>query len=125
MQTKDVKKPICLRSELTNDLKIKTELDKKLKQDTCLRERINRQHKHVGTKSEPLQCKVSYNLKGIKRSENNFINTLEIWETEGGRQLVGRKDEHKTGETEKEREADTSVASFSHTQKSRCWLDTN
>ena len=73
-----------MHSELTNDLKIKTELDKKLKQDTRLRERINRQHKHVGTKSERLKCKVSYNLKGIKGNEKDFINTLEIQETEGG-----------------------------------------
>jgi len=59
MQTKDGKKPIRLHSELTNDLEIKTEEDKKLKQDTRLRECINRQHKHVATKSEWLKCKVS------------------------------------------------------------------
>lgn len=54
-----------------------------MKQDTGLRERINRQHKHVGTKSEWLKCKVSYNLKGIKGNEKGFINTLEIRETGG------------------------------------------
>lgn len=70
----------CLHSELTNGLKIKTELDQKLKQDS-LRERINR---HVGTKSEWLKCEVSYDLKGIKGNEKGFINALEIWEAEGG-----------------------------------------
>lgn len=69
-----------MHSELTNGLKIKTELDQKLKQDS-LRECINR---HVGTNSEQLKCKVSYDLKGIKGNEKGFINTLEIREAEGG-----------------------------------------
>lgn len=77
MQTKGVKRPICLPSELTNDLEIKTESDKNLKQDTCLRESINSQHKQ-GTKPEWLKCKGSYNLKGIKGNEKDFITTLEI-----------------------------------------------
>lgn len=55
-----------------------------MKQDTCLRERINRQHKHIGTKPEWLKCKESYNFKGIKGNEKDFLNTLEIRETEGG-----------------------------------------
>lgn len=67
-----------MHSELTNDLKIKSELDKKLKQDTGLRECINRQHRQVGTKSERPKSKVSYHLKGSKGNEKDFINTLEI-----------------------------------------------
>lgn len=84
MQTKDVKRPICLHSGLTNDLKIKSELDKELKQDTALRECINRQHTRVGTKSERPKSKVSYHLKGSKGNRKDFINTLEIWERGGG-----------------------------------------
>lgn len=67
-----------MHSELTNDLKIKSELDKKLKQDTGLREHINRQQRQVGTKSERPKSKVSYHLKGSKGNEKDFINTLEI-----------------------------------------------
>lgn len=80
-QTKDVKRPICLHSGITNDLKIKSELNKKLKQDTGLRECINRQHRHVGTKSEWPKSKASYHLKGSKGNEKDFINTLKV----GGR----------------------------------------
>lgn len=73
-----------MHSELTNDLKIKSELDKKLKQDTGLREHINRQQRQVGTKSERPKSKVSYHLKGSKGNEKDFINTLEIWGRGGG-----------------------------------------